>query len=317
MLLLVNDLSFSGQFNNITEFRVAIEALMKIRRIARQYGRPLRCHRDLTQTRVTQQMVLRQAIQHFTPNERQAFMQWLTREGPFWDDNRQHGPDDYLEHNGIIVTDTALGEAAFQRFQEVNCSVASLCPSEWLHPQILVAWVKSDDSRVNVDVDNYWDASSLEDILRTIPAPVQSWSQLATICQERHPQLTFGPDCFRPLKNQPFVHSVAEQIIQLLDVLARFKGCFNADGDRTEEGLTLQQTYFAGGKARFSDSSETEKNDFKKELKFPHPARPGENLSCTWHGKIKTPQYRIHFSWPVRAVEPLYVMYIGPKITKR
>jgi hypothetical protein len=42
-----------------------------------------------------------------------------------------------------------------------------------------------------------------------------------------------------------------------------------------------------------------------------------EKIFCTWHGKVKTPQYRIHFSWPISAVAPLYVVYIGPKITKR
>ena len=26
---------------------------------------------------------------------------------------------------------------------------------------------------------------------------------------------------------------------------------------------------------------------------------------------------RLHFSWPVRAGEPVYVVYAGPKLTKR
>lgn len=77
------------------------------------------------------------------------------------------------------------------------------------------------------------------------------------------------------------------------------------------------QLHFTGDKAWFSDSSSTEKSDFRKELTFRHPMNAGEYLFCTWHGKVKTPQLRIHFSWPIRASDPLYVVYIGPKITKQ
>ena len=35
------------------------------------------------------------------------------------------------------------------------------------------------------------------------------------------------------------------------------------------------------------------------------------------HGKVKTPQIRIHFSWPITASTPLYVVYVGYKITKK
>jgi len=52
-------------------------------------------------------------------------------------------------------------------------------------------------------------------------------------------------------------------------------------------------------------------------MTFPDPDVQGETLFCSWHGKVKTPQYRIHFSWPVTAASPVYVVYVGPKITKR
>ena len=47
-------------------------------------------------------------------NERCAVMIWLTKAGPFWDDVRRHRGDDWLDCEGEVVTDTAVGEAAFR-----------------------------------------------------------------------------------------------------------------------------------------------------------------------------------------------------------
>ncbi len=76
-------------------------------------------------------------------------------------------------------------------------------------------------------------------------------------------------------------------------------------------------TYITGGKAWFSDSSDAEKQEFEHDMTFKQPAAEGEMLFCTGHGKVKAPQIRLYFSWPVRANEPVYVVYFGPKLTKR
>jgi len=52
-------------------------------------------------------------------------------------------------------------------------------------------------------------------------------------------------------------------------------------------------------------------------MTFRHPEKADETIFCPWYGKVGTPQLRVHFSWPVRADETLYVVYVGPKITKR
>jgi hypothetical protein len=72
-----------------------------------------------------------------------------------------------------------------------------------------------------------------------------------------------------------------------------------------------------GGNPLFSDSSDTEKLDFRNELTFRHPDQPGRSLFCPWHGKVRHLELRVHYTWSGRAGEPLYVVYVGPKITKR
>jgi hypothetical protein len=78
----------------------------------------------------------------------------------------------------------------------------------------------------------------------------------------------------------------------------------------------MMKLWMVGANARITDESKTNKSDFKEELKFVHP-KTGEKIFCPYHGKIKTPQYRIHFQWPLpEKAQQLFIGYFGPKITK-
>jgi len=119
------------------------------------------------------------------------------------------------------------------------------------------------------------------------------------------------------LKGHPFGVGLAQSIFERLTILQKLKNSFDSQGQRTPEWNQAHDTYFKGENAWFSDSSATEKDDFRSKLTFRHPTERDRYLFCSWHGKIKSSQLRIHFSYPIRAEKPLYVMYIGPKITKR
>lgn len=317
MELLVNDLSIHGQFSDLAAFQIAIDRVMTIRQIARRFGRELYCHRNVTQTQVTPTLAMPKAIQALGVNERRALMQWLGKQGPFWEDMRTHGPDDYLECNGNVVTDTAIGEAAFCCFHGMERRLVSLIPSRWQFSPVSVAWIASSETGRTIEVANHWDPDTLEAVLQEAALPIASWQHLERVSATRFPNLTFLSDSFQHLLGIPFFPSAAERILVLLGTLNRFKGCHDEQGKRTPEGQRLYQDHFTGDKAWFSDSSDSDKHDFRTELTFRLPMPEGELLFCTWHGKVKTPQIRIHFSWPVRADRPLYVVYVGPKITKR
>lgn len=290
---------------------------MGMRDLARKFGRELYCHRNLCHAKVTNTLRMPQAIQLLSQDKKSALMQWLTRHGPFWEDDRVHGPDDYLECNAQIVTDTAIGEAAFRCFHGGDHRLVSLVPSSWEFTPLSV-WLRLDGGDDLVTkIMNYLTTDVLEAALRSAPRIIETWDQLAVIAQERFPHLTFALDAFDPFRGHPFVPGAAQRIIERLDVLERMKCCFDEFGERTVEGHRLYQDYFTGDKAWFSDSSASEKIDFKSELTFKHPKTQNETLFCSWHGKIKTPQLRIHFSWPIGADIPLYVVYAGQKITKR
>lgn len=318
MEVLLNDLSLHGQFASIHAFQDAIQSIMGIRNKMKQFGCELYCHRNLVQAQVTYDSTIRQAVQQFEKNERGAVMGWLTQHGPFWEDNRSHDSDDYFEYQELVVTDTALGEAAYRCFLGSEYHIFSLAPSNWMITPIPVAWHR--DKVVSIEVTNHWDISTLETALKATSPPIQSWEQLATIMPIRCTNLTFAADSFDPLCGNPFVNSAARRIVELLETLNKLKSYFDTQGQRTAEGQRIYQDHFTGEEAWFTDSSDSEKNEFKAELTFNHPANDTENLFCTWHGKINTPKknkMRIHFSWPICVDKPLYVVYIGQKLTKK
>ena len=317
MELLLNELSLHGQFANVQAFEKAIDTVMVARNKMRQFGGELRCHRSLAQVKISHQLNLQQAVyQLVNKNKSRAIMSWLTKDGPFWEDYRQHGADDWFESNGQIVTDEGLGEVAYRCFNGSDYRVFSFEPSQWQINPIDVYWHRDNGDIIPIQVSNYWYINSFAVALQSSEPPITSWQQLSANMRIHCQNLTFSANSFDYLYSQPFVDGAAKRIVELLKLLDKFKTCFDAQG-RTSEGHILYQEHFTGSKAWFSDSSDDEKNKFQNELTFDNPNNKSERLVCTWHGKVKTPQIRIHFSWPISADQPLYVPYIGSKITKK
>jgi hypothetical protein len=317
MEVLVNDLSFHGQFRDIASFSDAIDRLMAARDMSKLLGRELYCHRNMAYVQVTRDLNMPQAVQQLGADKKKALILWLTKNGPYWDDARLHNSDDFMECLDHIVTDSAIGEAAFRVLHGGDCHLLSIMPSDWERSSLLVCWHKVDGDNRETSIVNHVNTASLEVALRLAPEPIHSWVQLGAVCRIRFPHIRFSVDAFESFHGHPFVPGAANQLICKLEILAKYLDYFDEDGERTGEGDCLYRDFFTGKKAWFTDSSSDEKNDFKSELTFKHPDVQGQTLFCPWHGKVKTPQLRIHFSWPIYPNEPLYVVYVGPKITKQ
>lgn len=314
-----NEMSIHRQFHDLPAFHGALATLMRMRSVARRFGRNVYSHRSLIGAEPIPGIRMQQAVQTLAVNQRRAVMSWLTRGGPFWDDLRRHGAGDWLECRGEIVTDTAVGEAAYRTLGGAECALISAVPSDWDYSPIVVCWNREAEGLGVRDatLDNWRNAAALEERLQGAPPLIGSWDRLGTLAEIRFRNLTFSRRCFGPLEAAPFATSAADRILVLLEILNRLATAFDASGSRTPEGRQIYQDYFVGDNALFSDSSDSEKRAFPTELTFPHPDKPGEFLLCTWHGKVRHMTLRLHFSWPIRADEPVYVVYAGPKLTKR
>ena len=322
MELLANELSVHEQFRDMAGFREALSLLMTMRRVAKRFGREVHCHHIFLNTKPMPAVPMQKMVGNLgVESERRAVMSWLTRTDPFWDDDdmRRLGGNDRLECDGEIVTDTAVGEAAFRSLHSVDCGLVSFSPSDWNFTPVKVTWRRAGEGlndRMSA-LGNWWSVATLEKALRDRRPPIGSWDDLREASRIRFERLTFAEDCFDPLAGVPFAKSAAGRFIELLDILDRFARAFKKDGARNEEGHRIYQDHFTGDRALFSESSKTEKRKFSQELTFAHPQDPANSLFCTWHGKVSHQMLRLHFSWPIEEGKPVYVVYAGPKITKR
>ena len=140
-MLLANDLSIHEQFHDMASFQDALWRLMAMRRTAQRFGHEVYCHRAFLTTNPMRGVSMQQAIGRFDDkNVKRAAMLWLTKGGPFWDDIRRHGGSDFLECGADVVTDTAIGEAAYQTLHGLECGLVSFTPSDWNYSPIIVIW---------------------------------------------------------------------------------------------------------------------------------------------------------------------------------
>lgn len=323
MDFIVNDLSVEEQYAGVYDFEQAISQMMTIRHMTRRFGCDLFCHRNLLQAKVTPTMTLHDIVQQLGDNKRSAIMPWLSKYGPFWDIEGNPASKEYFECSGRFVTDTAVGECAFRCLKGIESGLASFVPSNWEFSPVTVSHIIDDQHKEPVDLRNFWNLDELERFLEDQPPPIRNWQQLERAARTRFTSVFFSENAFAHLAGHPFSRSAAERLRVIFNILNQFKQSFDENGRRTQEGHRIYQEFFTGKKgnggrgALFSPSSDQEEHDFENDLTFPHPEIPTATLFCPWHGKVQTPQMRVHFSWPVRANETLYIVYVGPKITKR
>ena len=158
-------------------------------------------------------------------------MLWLTKQGPFWDEEKFHSPDDYLEYSDKIVTDTAVGEAAYCCLRGRERHLVSLTPSAWDLSPVEVKWYRSDNDFETIAIPNYRRPDALESSLKHTSELV-SWDALMQAASIHCPHLKFATNSFEELRKHPFNPRVAEDLLRRLEILERFQVSFDARGRR-------------------------------------------------------------------------------------
>lgn len=284
-----------------------------MRNVARQYSYDVHCHRNTVNKQINSSTSVYAAIQTFSRDEKRATLQWLTQHGPFWEDMAAHDPNHWLECDGELVTETAVGEVAYCTSTGIDQRLVSLTPSNWEQTPIAVTMLNG--SPTVVQVHNYWALSELESALSEEEPPVGTWVQLESVSISRYQRLRFSADAFAPLRGMPFSPTAASYIMSRLHTLNEVMRYRNESGSFTPGAKPIFDLHLGRGSDYFSDSSTEEKRLFGSRLTFPHPDNPGESLHCPWHAKIRPLLIRLHFLWPVPPGENLYVVYVGRKLT--
>ena len=319
MNFFVNDLSLDRQFPDHLIFRQALEEVMRCHKCAAGYKRALRVPRAIGRRPVSPSLNFRQAVQ--ASGDRNFIiltMGWIDKHGPFIEDELLRSPGEYLDLNdGTVVSEESIGEAAARQFEGLPSGLVSFAPSTFQHTPVEVRWHQDDGNTATCDLSNYWAAQELGRYLEGQRQAPATWREFIEQLPARFPNLTFFPNLESHLNGETFSPYVVERTFVLLGVLNELKTCFDADGRRTTRGEEVMDNYFRRDRARFSDASEQEKNDprFRAAMTFQDPN--GVAMECFWHGKIQTPPYRIHFNYPIEKDMPLYIAYIGDKLTKK
>ena len=318
----VNDLSLDGQFATLDDFRDAIGPLLSLRMKEPYLRQHLYCSRTLSQRWVTYDHTFQQAVCVMADKDfKRLVLSWITKNGPFWDDERCYNPDDYFEFQTIDVTDQGLGEVARRCVAGMNAGTYSFTASrfDFEKSPLQVQQGLAEEPIGWLDIPNVWNIDGLKQEIENVRPEVQNWNETIDYVLHNYPGIVLSKKhIVAQLNPYPFSQYVATRIFELLRVLNTIVEETNDDGGLSDKGIQVLDNHFVGDKAWFTDESPTNKNQYQKELKFPDPEAPENQLFCSWHGKIKTPQFRIHFEWSrPPGQKKIKVVYIGPKITKQ
>jgi hypothetical protein len=248
---------------------------------------------------------------------RRIALEWIDRFGPFLENDRSQVPDDLFFCQEHEVTEMGLGEAARRSIIGQSAGVYSFpgicCFSSG---SIEIRQGFTDEPVRHIGVPNAAGPQRLKSLSIAELAAPAAWPQFIGLITLRYDKLAFGGDILDYLRPQPFSASLAANIFDLLDVLQLLMENMDQNGELTDRGVEIHQEYFKSG-VWFSDESSTNKARFAKELTFRDPTDPTRFIGASWHGKVQTPQFRVHFEWPpLEGHDRMKIPYIGPKITK-
>ena len=311
----LNELSLHNQFESFPQFLSSLQTIFKCKDNIERYGFRLYCERKITNRKVLKNHTFSSIIfsQQNLDLKRKVGI-WLQKTGPFWDDLPRHDPDDYFEYEQEPLENASLAEVAFLIASEQRqYSTLSFRPSQFGKTPLLVRWYKTDPP-YEVEILNFWEHDTLQSQLEQLRPPVTSWIDLIERAKSDFPNLIFLDSVELSLEGEAFSSVIADRVTFQLELLNKFADYIDDQGRRTKIGHELYESYFMGDRAVFSDESVSNKRDFQNALIFKKP--DGEEIFCPFHGKISHRTFRIHFSWPIRNNEPIYIAYIGPKITK-
>lgn len=313
MDLFLNEISLEGQFPTPEDVLAALDRVMRMRACAQRYHRAIRVATALRSRFATPGLSFQEVIRRTTDfNVRRAVLAWMDKDGPFLEEDPLGGGGEEVVYAGRSVTGSSAAEAVCRVAIGNEAALIGFSPSTFdKHPLVLELHESACVSRI--EVENYWSDEALDGRLRGLQPPVRSWADFDRVARRDFPEIVFGADSMR-LEGHPFNPGVAERISKLLGMLAAMRRSILPDGSYGEKWNELWGRWFRGGEL-FSDSSESEKIEFDRQLTF--DVAPGISLKCPWHAKVNTPKIRVHFSYPITRDEPVYVAYIGPKITKR
>ena len=311
-----NELSIHNQFQSQDDFLAAVIQFRGYREAVTGAGFRFYIHRRILERPVFGQN-FRKGIQKFCNRQQvQTLMNWLSKSGVFLPDDACAAPDDrFLCHRSEEsgrrnddVTGSALAECAFRMSLGENGCAISLEQSEYHWSPLKIFFLQSDAPTEEIFIENDYSLILLRQRLDGLLPPIASWPVLLERINQL-PKVSIEAGVEDILLKNPFTANVAKGLYECATALSEM-----ATAETLGQFNELFAKYATGEKARFSDSSASEKRDFKFALTF---TVDGRERLCPYHGKVKMQQYRMHLVERPAFGRPARIVYIGPKLTRR
>jgi hypothetical protein len=314
---ILNNLSLENRFASINDFLDEITEFLKFKQANPLLKSGFLCPREIRDLKVVNNISFSQAVMSSAPKDlKYLIMSWVDKNGPFWSDDRASNDDDYFEYNQIDVTEMGLGECA--RREIIKSPICSFSFSGIFEfTPISIQHGLKEEVLGNYEVENLW---SMEQLLlsaeSSLPEP-NNWKTAIGLLKHKHTKLVFADALLDQISQLPYNSTVYTRMGELCRVLEEYLGSRDLSGALTETTHELLHCHFHGEKAWFSDESDKDVNKFKDELTF-LSVRDNKRKLFRFHGKIKTPQVRVYFEWPIPPEQKdIQIVYFGPKITKK
>lgn len=314
---ILNDLSLSLQFCDVDDFACKMAELLKAKSSSKLLERRVLCSRQLGSIEVIENLTFSHVVMKYVnPNLRKQILSWIDKNGPFWCDEKTPNRDDYFEYQSINVTDLGLGECARRIINGVDVRSYSF-DGEFGKTPLAVQHGLAEEPFGTYDIDNIWGVGALKDSAQGVEFQPKNWKEAIDRLKERFPGILFSDYVYNQMDPVPYSEGNFESLCERFRVLTEYLDSRDLEGRHTEKSESILKDYFQGDKAWFSGESDRNIKDFEAELKF-EDLFDGKRKLFPFHGKIKTPQLRIHIEWPIPpARDKVQVVYVGPKITKR
>lgn len=314
---ILNDLSLDNQFVDIEDFSRKILCLLKLKSEMRCLNNHFRCSRQLVHINVFENMTFSNVVlKKISPELKKQILSWVDKNGPFWTDVRFHEDDDYFEYASIDVTNLGLGECA-RRTISLSPVMSFSFEGDFSQTPLSIQHGLQESPLGTYNIDNIWSIDELRNsVLQVRPNP-RTWKEAIDRFKEDFPSLLISDKTYEQMAPVPFSFGIFEGMCEKFKVLQCYFTYSKTPELHQQKMDELYNNHFLGKKAWFSNSNDNELATFKDELTF-NDLFDGKPKQFPFHAKIKTPQLRIHFEWPVAPErQSIQVVYIGPKITKK
>jgi hypothetical protein len=319
MAWFINELSFTGQFDNQDSFLYHLKGLLKLRSQNAAVKDKLYCSRLLPSLKVVDDLTVRDVVNaQRDPVLKKLVLEWIDKKGPFLDDIRQNIENDDFELFDKVVTNLGAGEAVRQKILGNYSALYSLETPDWPcnTTRLIVNQITNELEVIAYQIDNFWDVDNLVLDIESKRGMPKSWQCMIDTINEIYPSLSISDDIINFLSPHPFSLVICSQVINIMKILNDLVDSRNDNGEYTKEGHDILKEYFLGDGAKITDESKTNKGKFKDEMTFKDPRNKKNKIFCPWHAKISSRYYRIHFEFPISAdSKTMAICYIGPKIT--